>query len=67
MTQTAEDAAAMDRSRIDVTSAEDCDYWSAELGVPVDLLKAAVESVGPVVADVRRKLDQEMAGEQADG
>ena len=57
----------MDRSRIDVTSAEDCDYWSAELGVPVDLLKAAVESVGPVVADVRRKLDQEMAGEQADG
>jgi hypothetical protein len=56
-----------DPKKIDAASDEDIRWWAHELGVTNVALFDAVEKVGPVVDDVRRHLDQAMAGGQADG
>ena len=56
-----------DDERIDVQNQDDVRRWAKELGVSdVKLIAAAVKKVGPRVGDVRRHLDQQMAGGQAD-
>jgi hypothetical protein len=42
--------------RIDVSQEWQCRYWSRELGVTSDELKAAVQEAGPVLKDVREQL-----------
>jgi hypothetical protein len=51
---------------IDIDSDEDIRRWAKELGVTRVALIDAVEKVGPAVEDVRRQLDQAMAGGQSD-
>jgi hypothetical protein len=46
-----------DRMRINLHEEYDVRYWTAVLGVTVNQLQAAVDEVGPMVADVRRHLD----------
>ena len=56
-----------DDERIDAQSDDDIRRWAKELGVgDMKLLREAVSKVGPRVGDVRRHLDQQMAGGQAD-
>jgi hypothetical protein len=56
-----------DDERIDAQSDDDIRRWAKELGVgDIKLLSEAVRKVGPRVGDVRRHLDQQMAGGQAD-
>jgi hypothetical protein len=45
-----------DRNRVNTSEEWELRYWSNEFGVSQDQLKAAVDAVGPVVADVRKKL-----------
>jgi hypothetical protein len=45
-----------DRARINVNEAWELKYWSKELNVDPDRLKALVQKVGPMVSDVRRAL-----------
>jgi hypothetical protein len=45
-----------DRSRIDVNQDHELRYWTKELGVDEQTLKAAVSRVGPMVNDVRSAL-----------
>ena len=52
--------------RIDSTNDEEIRWWAKELGVSGVAIVDAVDEVGPLVADVRRHLDQAMAGGQAD-
>jgi copper homeostasis protein CutC len=52
--------------RIDAENDEDIRRWANELGVTHVAIIDAVRKVGPRVADVRRQLDQAMAGGQAD-
>ena len=47
-----------DDSRINIQQPYEVDYWSKELGVTKEQLRAAVERAGPMVADVRRNLQQ---------
>lgn len=47
-----------DRSRIDLSENWDLQYWTKELGVDADTLKAIVQRVGPMVSDVRGALRQ---------
>ena len=47
---------AQDRSRIDVSQDHELRYWTKELGVDEETLKAAVRKVGPMVNDVRGAL-----------
>lgn len=35
-----------------------CRWWSKELGVPPDVLKAAIRVVGPMARNVRNHLDK---------
>ena len=55
-----------DADRIDISSDDEIRWWARELGVTNVAILDAVEKVGPLVADVRRHLDQLMAGGQAD-
>jgi hypothetical protein len=52
--------------RIDAENDDDIRRWANELGVTNVAIIDAVRKVGPRVADVRRQLDQAMAGGQAD-
>jgi hypothetical protein len=52
--------------RIDIDNDDDIRRWAKELGVTGMALIDAVEKVGPAVDDVRRQLDQALAGGQAD-
>jgi ElaB/YqjD/DUF883 family membrane-anchored ribosome-binding protein len=45
---------AADRTVIDVSREYECRYWSERFGVRTDELKHAVETAGPMVADVAR-------------
>ena len=45
-----------DRNRIDVYARHELDYWTKELGVDVETLKATVNRVGPMVDKVRNAL-----------
>ena len=45
-----------DRKKINVEQPSEMTYWSTELRVSVETLRAAVRRVGPLVADVRRHL-----------
>jgi hypothetical protein len=47
-----------DRMRINLHEEYEVRYWTAVLGVTVSELRAAVDEVGPMVADVRRHLDK---------
>ena len=52
--------------RIDSNNDDEIRRWAKELGVTGVAILDAIEHVGPRVADVRRHLDQAMAGGQAD-
>lgn len=45
-----------DRNRIDVNAKHELQYWTEELGVDVETLKATVNRVGPMVDKVRSEL-----------
>ena len=48
-----------DDARINVEEAHELPYWSQKFGVTRDELRAAVDSVGPMVKDVQRILETE--------
>jgi len=45
-----------DRIRISLSQEHEVRYWTKRFGCTVDELRAAVERVGPMVADVERVL-----------
>ena len=45
-----------DRNRIDVNAKHELQYWTKELGVDAETLKATVNRVGPMVDKVRNEL-----------
>ena len=45
-----------DRQRVDVDQEWECVWWSEVFGVSVDVLRAAVRDVGPLVAYIDRYL-----------
>ena len=45
-----------DRRRIDVSQKHELQYWTRELGVDAETLKATVNRVGPMVDKVRNEL-----------
>lgn len=45
-----------DRNRVNTTEPWELKYWTKTFGVTEEQLKAAVKAVGPMVADVRKKL-----------
>jgi len=45
-----------DRDRINTSEAWELKYWTKELGVTEEALKAAVKAAGPLAADVREEL-----------
>jgi hypothetical protein len=45
-----------ERTRIDVSQEDELRYWSDELGVSADALRAAVEKAGPSLKAVREQL-----------
>ena len=45
-----------DRERIDVHAKHELQYWTKELGVDAETLKATVNRVGPMVDKVRSEL-----------
>ena len=55
-----------DDARIDAQNESDIARWAKELGTDKLKIAHAVSKVGPKVGDVRRYLDQQMAGGQAD-
>ena len=46
----------LDRARIDVHLRRELDYWTRELGVDEETLKATVNRVGPMVDQVKSAL-----------
>jgi predicted ArsR family transcriptional regulator len=58
--------AEADNQRIDPNNDDDIRRWAKELGVENVAIIDAVKKVGTRVGDVRRHLDQLMAGGQAD-
>ncbi len=46
-----------DPNRIDLSKPEDIDYWTRELGITEQQLRAAVAEVGNWVSDVRSHLN----------
>jgi hypothetical protein len=52
--------------RIDAENDDEIRRWAKELGVTNVAVLDAIEKVGPRVEDVRRHLDQALAGGQAD-
>ncbi|HEY0336128.1 MAG TPA: DUF3606 domain-containing protein [Burkholderiales bacterium] len=57
---------AREPNRIDLDNDDEIRWWAKELGVSGVAILDAVEKVGPLVDDVRRHLDQALAGGQAD-
>ena len=55
-----------DDARIDAQNDGDIARWAKELGTEKLKIADAVKKVGPKVGDVRRYLDQQLAGGQAD-
>ena len=55
-----------DDERIDAGNEEDIRRWTKELDVESAVLRQAIQKVGNRAGDVRRHLDQQMAGGQAD-
>lgn len=49
---------APDRDRISLEEDYEVQYWTKELGVRVERLRAAVQAVGPAVDAVRRHLQR---------
>ena len=47
-----------DDQRINVEQDHELSYWSKELGVSREELKRAVEQAGPVVKNVRQRLNR---------
>lgn len=47
---------AKDRARINVNEEHELRYWTKELGVTEEQLRAAVKSAGVMAADVRKHL-----------
>jgi len=45
-----------EQTRIDVTDEDALSYWTEELGVSTDVLKAAVQKAGPSLKAVRAQL-----------
>jgi hypothetical protein len=45
-----------DRLRININQEHEVRYWTEHLGISEDELRRAVESVGPMAEDVRRRL-----------
>jgi hypothetical protein len=45
-----------DRNRVNTTEPWELKHWTKTFGVTEEQLKAAVKAVGPMVADVRKKL-----------
>jgi len=56
MSDSTQDRGAPDRSRINLNQEHELRYWSKELGVDEETLKATVQRVGPLVNDVRSAL-----------
>jgi hypothetical protein len=52
---------------IDAASDDEIRWWAKELAVTNVAILDAIEKVGPRVEDVRRHLDQALAGGQSDG
>jgi hypothetical protein len=46
-----------DRSRINLTEEWELKYWTKELGVSADALRAAIKAVGSSTEDVRARLN----------
>jgi hypothetical protein len=59
-------AGPRDPERVHAASDDEIRWWAKELGVTNVAILDAVEKVGPRVDDIRRHLDQAMAGGQAD-
>jgi hypothetical protein len=53
---------AHERSRIDAANDDGIRWWAKGLGFTRVALFDAVEKVGPSIADVRRHLDEALAG-----
>lgn len=47
-----------DQQKININQPYEVQYWSTTLGVTPEELRRAVNAVGPIVADVRRHLQQ---------
>lgn len=47
---------APDRARINTREAHEVEYWSKKYQVSPEQLKKAVEEVGPMAADVEKRL-----------
>lgn len=45
-----------DRKRVNVHESWELQYWTKQLGVSAEQLKASVSRVGPMVDDVKRDL-----------
>ncbi|SDT90634.1 DUF3606 domain-containing protein [Pseudomonas orientalis] len=45
-----------DRARVNTSEAWEVKHWTKEFGVTEQQLKDAVEAVGPMVTDVRKRL-----------
>lgn len=45
-----------DRARVNINEDHELHYWSAKFGVTENALKAAVDRVGPMAADVAKAL-----------
>jgi hypothetical protein len=58
--------AEADDERIDAQNDDDIRRWAKTLGVENVAIIDAVRKVGPRVGDVRRHLDSELTGAQAD-
>lgn len=58
MSDDTKERGAGDRNRINVNQDHELRYWTKELGVDAETLKATVQRVGPMVSDVRSALRQ---------
>jgi hypothetical protein len=47
---------AQDRERINLNEDYEVKYWTERLGISAQELKQAVQSVGPMVKDVEKKI-----------
>lgn len=47
-----------DDQRINIEQEHELNYWSRELGVSREELRAAVQNAGPMVKNVRQHLDR---------
>ena len=56
MADNAKKAGKRDRERINVNQAYEVRDWAERLGVSETVLRKAVQKVGPMAADVRRRL-----------